>query len=77
MQAMFAHMAGLPRKQVLHAEIAALLKARNHEVHTIMIERYDKQGNPLDAKPCPICMLAIKHWKVKNIKFTKTKDANA
>lgn len=69
-QSHFARLAGLPEKTFLHAEVAALLKAKGKNIHKIKVERYDSEGNPANATPCPVCMKAIMAWGVKNIEYT-------
>lgn len=69
LQAHFARLAGRPGAQFLHAEIAALIKSEG-VVHKITVERYNAAGNPVLAKPCPICMLAIAAWGVKIVEHT-------
>lgn len=69
-QSHFARLAGLPEKVFLHAEIAALLKARGKDVEKIKVERYDSKGNPVNAAPCPVCQLAIKNWGVSYVEHT-------
>lgn len=54
----YARLAGQPKREFLHAEIAALLRAPA-DVDTLHIYRFDKQGNPVSAAPCPVCRLAI------------------
>jgi tRNA(Arg) A34 adenosine deaminase TadA len=70
-QAMFAKRAGLPEKQFLHAEVRAIIRAlKKGKPHSISIERYGKDGQPLLAKPCPVCALAIKESGIKEIYHT-------
>ncbi len=57
-QAHFARLAGQPKKEYLHAEIAALIRAPR-DADTLFVLRFDKQGNPACAAPCPVCRLAI------------------
>lgn len=66
----FAKLAGEPYKIYLHAEVQALLRARDKIVHRITVERYDEEGNMRLAKPCPICTLAIKEFGVKYVEYT-------
>jgi tRNA(Arg) A34 adenosine deaminase TadA len=66
----FANLVGLHEKIFLHAEIQALLRAGDKKVHRILVERYDKQGNPANAEPCPVCKAAIKAWDVQVVDFT-------
>jgi tRNA(Arg) A34 adenosine deaminase TadA len=70
LQAYFARKVGHHHKIYLHAEIAAILKARDKRIHKIHIERYDKQGNPMLAKPCPICEEAIRTFCISIISYT-------
>lgn len=69
LQKHFAVLAGKPEAIFLHAEIATLIAAKK-EVHKLLIARIDKNGNPLSAKPCPICERAIKFFGVKELEYT-------
>lgn len=69
-QAFHANEVGLSEKQFLHAEIHALLRAKDRQVHKIKVERYNKKGEPLNAAPCPICQHAIKSWGVNYVEHT-------
>ena len=68
-QAHYANRVGLHHKTFLHAEIAALVKCRK-QGYKIKIERYGKKGQPLNARPCPICELAIKEAGIKFVEYT-------
>ena len=60
LQAKYACMCGLPDKQFLHAEVAAIVKLKQPwRAHSIHVERYDSKGNPANAKPCIICQHVI------------------
>jgi deoxycytidylate deaminase len=52
----------------LHAEIAAIIKAKG-KGYKIKIERYSNKGKPLPSKPCPICELAIKEAGIKVVSY--------
>lgn len=69
-QAHHAKLVGLDEKQYLHAEIHALLRAKDKKVHKIKVERYGKGGVPLNAAPCPICANALREWGVEVIEHT-------
>lgn len=69
LQAQYAAAVGENYKIYLHAEISALVKCRG-KPYKIKIERYDKSGNPKNAKPCPICELAIKEAGISVIEYT-------
>lgn len=71
LQAHYARLAGMPKRIYLHAEIACLLRAGTRKVYSLEVERYDFDGNPALSKPCPVCSLAIKHWGVKYVEYTK------
>lgn len=65
----FAVKAGRPDAIFLHAEIATLLTAKK-EVHTLLIARINHNGDPVPAKPCEICKIAIQEYGVKEIYHT-------
>lgn len=69
-QARLAKMVGLECKQHLHAEIAAIIKSKDRQIHKIKIERYDVNGNPKLAAPCPVCQMAIKMAGIKFVEYT-------
>jgi tRNA(Arg) A34 adenosine deaminase TadA len=73
LQKYFACRVGHTHKEYLHAEIAAILKAKDKKIHRIVVERFDKHGLPLLAKPCPICSEAIKAYGIKVVEFTSSK----
>jgi len=68
-QAHYARIVGQPRKEFLHAEIAALVRAKT-AVDTLVVLRFDKEGNPALAKPCAICQLAIAAAGITNVVHT-------
>lgn len=69
-QARRAAQMGQDYKVFLHAEISALVKIRDGIPYKITVERYGKRGQPLNARPCPICELAIKEAGIKRIEYT-------
>ena len=70
LQAKLGRKSGKPNAIYLHAELAALLKSKE-QVHKLVVVRYDKDGKPALAKPCPSCQLAIKQFQVKQVEYTK------
>lgn len=56
-------------KCYLHAELDSLLKARGKPVHSIYVQRIEKEGFGL-AKPCKACACAIKAFGVKFVQYT-------
>lgn len=69
LQAHYASKVGRPAAIYLHAELSALLKARGR-VHKLVVLRYGKKGQPLLAKPCAACQLAIHDFNVKIVEHT-------
>jgi deoxycytidylate deaminase len=71
LQKKYAEMVGhSPLRDKLHAEIQAIIRAKGKEIYKIVIERYNKNGNPVNAMPCPICQLAIKEAEIKRVEYT-------
>lgn len=72
LQAKYASLCGLPDKQYLHAEVAAILRVRDiSKAHTISVERYNSKGEPVNAKPCVICERVIQASGITNVEWTK------
>jgi deoxycytidylate deaminase len=69
-QAYYASKANQQHRISLHAEISAIIRSRNREIHKIKIERYDAAGNPKLGKPCPVCELAIREAGIKFVEYT-------
>lgn len=71
LQFKYAAKTGQPYKQFLHAEIHAIVKCVDlSKAYKIVVYRYDNNGNPAVAKPCEICMSAIKAAGIKLIEHT-------
>lgn len=71
LQAKHAGKVGLPEKQFLHAEIAAITRCSDlSKAYRILVTRYDKKGDPVLAKPCPVCMSAISATPIRQIDHT-------
>ena len=68
-QAKYAKKAGLHEKIYLHAEIAALVKCRE-ECDTIVVARVNSLNKLRNAKPCPICSLALQEAGINKICYT-------
>lgn len=69
LQAHYGKRSGRPAAIYLHAELAALIKARG-QVHRLVIMRYHNNGAPALAKPCPACQMAINDFNVKIVEHT-------
>lgn len=65
----YAKRAKFPSKVFLHAEIAALVKCRE-KGHTLYVGRILKDGSAALARPCPICLEAIKEAGIKEVVYT-------
>lgn len=71
LQAHHAHRVGLAEKQFLHAEVAAIVRCRDlSKAHRIMITRFNKRGEPVLAKPCPVCESAIRAAGIQHVSHT-------
>lgn len=70
-QAKHAEKMGEPYKQFLHAEIHAIVRCSDiKRAHRIFVSRFDRDGNPTLAAPCPICMSAIRATGIKVVEHT-------
>ena len=71
LQARHAERVGLPDKQFLHAEIHAIARCKDlSKAHKILVTRFGRTGEPLLAKPCPVCQSAIKAAGIELIEHT-------
>ena len=71
LQAKHADKVGLPEKQYLHAEIHAIVRCKDlSKAHRILITRFSKNGQPLLAKPCPVCQSAIHAAGIEIVEHT-------
>lgn len=75
LQKMVSVKAGMSEKrEILHAEVHSLLASRNSrgvsKVHSVLVQRFDSLGNPALAKPCLSCMLALKMFNVRILRYT-------
>jgi len=72
MQAEYAKRTGKEQKVSLHAEIAALIRARE-DIETVVVARINKRGELRNSRPCPICKLALEEADVQDIWFSTDK----
>lgn len=71
LQAKYADKVGLPDKQFLHAEIHAIIRCKDlSKAHKIFISRWNKKGEPVLAKPCPVCQSAIEAAGIEIVEHT-------
>lgn len=69
-QAKFAALAGCADRIFLHAEIAALVKAKGQPVFRVVVRRIGKKGDFMLSKPCPVCQRALKDYGVKQVEHS-------
>lgn len=53
-----------------HAELSALLSAGNKQVHKMLIQRFESNGEPALAMPCKTCQTMLKDFGVKFVEYT-------
>lgn len=71
LQAKYAAKVGLNQSVYLHAEIHAITRCTDiARAHRILVTRYDRQGQPVLARPCPICQSAIDATSIRVIDHT-------
>lgn len=74
LQAQYAALVGKPEAIFLHAEMAAIIEARSKNIDlngtTLYIFRRGLGGDVRIARPCMICMNAIKDHGIKEICYT-------
>lgn len=67
----FAMEAGEPCEKIyIHAELAAVLSAGKKNIHKVLVQRFDSNGNPALAKPCKTCQCMLKTFGVKIVQYT-------
>lgn len=68
-QKLYGAKMGNPRKEYLHAEICALIRAYRNgsDVKTIVVGRVGGTGKALPSKPCAVCQLALEEAGIENI----------
>lgn len=71
LQKKFQSSVGTPYKEVLHAEIAALVKLKDwSRAEKIVVMRHMKDGTFGNAKPCQACERAIREAGIKFVEHT-------
>lgn len=67
----FSIKAGMSDKRYfIHAELAAILSAGKKNVHSILVQRFQNNGDMACAKPCPSCTEMLKAFGVKFVRYT-------
>lgn len=57
-------------KDKIHAELNSVLSSGKNEVHSIFVQRFNKDGSMANAKPCTACQLMLKSFGVKLVRYT-------
>lgn len=71
LQKKHAEEVGLPHRVFLHAEIDAIIKCKNlKKAHKISVFRFNLNGDPMLAKPCPVCCSALTAVNIHHIEHT-------
>ena len=71
LQSKTAKRVGLPNKEFLHAEIAAIVKCQDlSRAKRILVIRINRAGKTLLAKPCAVCQAALKDAGIKIVDHT-------
>lgn len=71
LQARHAIKTGNEHRAYLHAEIHAIVRCKDlDKAHSMMITRFDSNGRTMLAKPCEVCMSALREAGIINIKWT-------
>ncbi len=71
LQANYARRHGDHNKIFLHAEIHAITRcAELSRAHRMVVFRFNSEGKPVMAKPCPICAAAIRDTPIKIVEHT-------
>ena len=75
LQKHFAIVAGISEeKMFIHAELSAMLRCRDKEIHTIYVARVLKDDTISLARPCAACMKALKAFGVEKVIYTLSEE---
>ena len=61
-------------KTFLHAELSAVLRSRDKEIHTIYVARVLKDDTISLAKPCKACAQMLKSFGVQKVVYTLAEE---
>ncbi len=71
LQKKYAAKCGEEYKQHIHAEIHAIALCKNiKKAHRIVVMRFNAKGEPVNAKPCKICEMALSFTPIKIVEHT-------
>lgn len=57
-------------KDKIHAELGAVLKAGKNVIHSVLVQRFNKDGSMACAKPCKACSAMLEAFGVRIVKYT-------
>lgn len=67
----FAEKAGdNPNKIYRHAELNAVLASGRSEIHSILVQRFQTNGDMANAMPCKTCQEMLKNFGVTLVRYT-------
>jgi tRNA(Arg) A34 adenosine deaminase TadA len=70
-QALHAKKQNMPERIFLHAEVSAIVKCSDiSKAYKMLVIRTNKEGRQMYAKPCAICMSAIKSVNINKIEWS-------
>ena len=71
LQKLHANKVGLPDKEFIHAEVAAIVKCKDlSKAYRIKVFRFNNKGEEMLAKPCPVCQSLIASTTIKIVEYT-------
>lgn len=72
LQKKYSSRVGKPKQIYLHAEIRALVKAKalGRKIYRLEVARFNARGEPVLAKPCAACAMALLEAGVVDITYT-------
>lgn len=72
LQAKWAERVGLNEKIYLHAEMSAMIKAREEADKIVVVRLGGHSGDELrQARPCPICEAYLRHSNIKHVYYSE------
>lgn len=58
------------QKIFIHAELSAVLRAGDRQIHSLLVQRHLKDGSLALAMPCPTCQAMIKDFGIKEVTYS-------
>ena len=71
LMAKYAEIAGESDQKIfIHAELSAVLKAGDKQVHSLLVQRHLSDGSLALAMPCRTCQAMIKDFGIKEVTYS-------